>query len=374
MTDGIDISGEAPAALIDAFADNFERGAELGARFAAMQDGEIIADIWAGHIDRSKQTPFTDETLCCIFSSGKAPMAFLMARAVSEGALDYDRPVADYWPDFAANGKETVTLAMALSHQAGLCGFPNEMPPEDWINWDLICSRLAAMAPLWAPGTASGYHPQTVGFIGGEILKRASGRSIGETLREDFFNAAGVDLHCGLTEAEMARVSYMLKPPSAPVHRQNSRYTEIAFLKPWSAPARVAREDWMAAELPASNMHGTARALAEIMHPLANRGDDFSGDKIVGDDAIRQALQIRITGEDLVLPFDLSWAAGLMANNFGQFGPSISAFGHAGFGGSCVVIDPEKRLSFAYVMNKMSPSLVGDERAVRLAAALYEGL
>lgn len=351
--------------VADAFLATFDAGEELGARFCALREGETLVDIWAGAADRERQAPWADDTLTCLFSSGKAAMATLVAAAVSDGALDYDKPVAYWWPAFAAAGKGEITLAMALSHQAGLCGFPEEMAPDDWLDWDKICARLAAMAPLWPPGSAAGYHPQTVGFIVGEAYRRATGRTLGAALR-----SLGRDIHCGLTPAEMARVAYMQKPPSAPVHRKNSPLTDIAFLKPWSAAAKVAREDWLAAEIPASNMHATARGLAEIIHPLANRGVDAGGRRVIAEEALRSALHTRIEGEDLVLPFNVAWSAGLMANTNGHFGPNADAFGHAGFGGSCAMVDPSARVSAAYVMNKISPSLAGDPRAVRLLTAL----
>ena len=367
MKDALHINGFAAPGLesvIDAFALNFDRGDELGARFSVFRAGELVVDIWSGFVDRDKSVPWSDKTLTGVFSSGKAAMATLAAEAVSAGRLDYDRPIADLWPDFAAAGKGEITLAMALSHQAGLCGFPDEIPPEEWIDHDAIAARLAAMAPLWPPGSASGYHPQTIGFIVNEIYSRATGETIGAALRRK-----GFDIHCGMTADEIVRVAYMPKPPSAPVHR-DSAFTKIAFLKPWSAAGKVAREDWMAAEIPASNMHATAEALAAVTHPLANQGVDVAGARVIDPEIVDAALKSRISGEDLVLPFELTWTAGLMKNTNGHFGPSPTAFGHAGFGGSAVMVDPAKKISAAYVMNKMSPSLAGDPRAVALFAAL----
>jgi CubicO group peptidase (beta-lactamase class C family) len=357
-------------AALDTFAAAFAREEELGAGFAAFIDGEPVVDLFAGRADKAKTAPWAEDTLVCVYSSGKAVIARLIAEAVSKGALDYERPVAADWPDFAAAGKGGVTLAQALSHQAGLCGFADPIPPEDWTRWDAIAARIARMAPLWPPGSAAGYHPQTVGFIAGELLRRTTGRGVGETLRHDFFSARGVDVHCGLTAATIARAAAITKPPRAPDHRKSS-LTEIAFLKPWSASSGVSREDWMAAEIPASNMHATAKGLAAIVHPLANGGVDTNGAAAIDPGALREALRTRIEGDDLVLPFHLRWAAGLMANTNGFFGPAPSAFGHAGFGGSAVMIDPQRRMSAAYAMNKMSPSLAGDPRAVRLMASLY---
>lgn len=358
------------AAVGEAFEANFEAGLELGARFVAFRHGERIVDVAGGWSDRAKQTPWTEETLAGVYSSGKAVCALLVARAVAAGQLDYDAPVARSWPEFAGGGKGAVTLGEAMSHQAGLCGFPEEMPPATWLDWPAICARLAAMAPMWPVGSASGYHPQTYGFIVGEAFARATGRSVGATLRDDHWRLAGIDVHCGIGAEIAARAAYMPKPPRAPDLGAMNAFKQAAFLTPWSSPARVSREDWMAAELPASNMHATADGLARLLQPLASDAVDDA----LPAEVRAAALRVQIDGPDLVLPFDLEWAAGLMRNNQGHFGPSPTAFGHAGFGGSCVVIDPAHGLTAAYVMNKMSEHLVGDPRAMRLIKALYGAL
>lgn len=349
----------------DAFAQNFAEGLELGTSFAVMIDDEMVVDIRGGHTDRKREAPWTEDTIACIYSSGKAVLALLVAHEVSNGRLNYDAPVASYWPAFAQNGKDAITVAEALSHQAGLCGIPDEMPPETWLDWDAITARIAAMAPLWAPRSANGYHPQTFGFIAGELLRRVSGNSVGELIarfQEQVF--------CGMNASQISRASFMPKPPKAPNLGELNEYTKLAFLKPWSATARVPREAWMAAEIPASNMHGDARSLAAILHPFVN-GGKWDDDPFLTQEAIDGAFKERIRSDDLVLPFHLSWGAGLMRNINRHFGPNENAFGHAGFGGSCVVIDPENRMTAAYVMNKMSPHLVGDPRPIRLLEAVY---
>lgn len=353
----------------DAFAANFADGKELGAAFAVTIEGETVVDLRGGFADRERAKPWDEETIACVYSSGKAVSALLIAEAVSEGRIDYDAPVAAYWPEFAARGKAAVTVAEALSHQAGLCGFTEPMEPDDWLDWDLICARLAAMAPLWPPGSASGYHPQTAGFIAGEIYRRATGRTIGAALRH---RAPGI--FCGLKPEEIERTAFMPKPPAAPDLGPLTDLKRAAFLRPWSAPAKVSREAWMAAELPASNMHASAAALARFMVPFANGGAAGEDGVAIDPDVVADALRLRISGPDLVLPFDLTWAAGLMANCDGCFGPSPTAVGHAGFGGSCVIVDPARRLTAAYVMGKMSPFLIGDPRAKRLIEATYAAI
>ncbi|NWG70136.1 MAG: beta-lactamase family protein [Parvularculaceae bacterium] len=354
----------------DAFALNFAEGTELGARFCVFVEGRCVVDLVGGYADRAREIPWTDDTLAGIYSSGKLVVALLVARAVSDGKLDYDAPVARWWPEFAPGGKADVTLAEALSHQSGIVGFADEAPADIWLDWDRTTSRLAAMAPLFPPRSASGYGPQSFGFIAGEVLRRATGRGVARQLREDF---GDVDLHCALRPEEIARAAYMPKPPRAPDLGPLTELKRVAFLKPWSAPGGVTREAWMAAEIPSANIHATARALAELAHPFANLGV-HRGARIIGAGALAAALEERIVGDDLVLPFRLSWAAGFMRNINGHFGPSGSAFGHAGFGGSSVMFDPVHRISAAYVMNRMSPHLVGDPRGLRLVNAVYDAL
>ena len=198
-----------------------------------------------------------------------------------------------------------------------------------------------------------------------------SGKSVGQHLRA-LNNEKGFQVFCGLQDAEIERTALMRKPPRPPDLGELNEYTQAAFLKPWSSTARINRDALMRAELPAANMYADARSLATLLYPLANDGAWPDGDTFLSAGAVEAALKERIRGDDLVLPFDLSWAAGLMRNVNSHFGPNKNAYGHAGSGGSCVVIDPERKLTAAYVMNKMSPHLVGDPRSVRLINAIYD--
>lgn len=359
--------------VAEAFAQNFDEGAENGAAFAAMIGGELAVDIRGGFADKEKEQPWTEETLAGIYSTGKSVLAFLVAMEVSSGRLDYEAPVAEIWPEFAAQGKSQITLAEALSHQAGLAALPEGTPPQTYLDWDATCAIIAEMAPLWTPGSANGYHPQTFGFIVGEVLRRATGKSVGALL-DDWRDKMGAQIYCGMGPLERARAAYMPKPPKAPDLGELNEYTKLAFLKPSSAPAKVGRDEWMAAQIPASNMHADARSLAKFLFPLANRGVGANQERVIDAAIIDQLFEERSRGDDLVLPFHLSWCAGLMRNINGHFGPNRSSYGHAGFGGSCVVIDPERNMCCAYVMSKMSPYLVGDPRALRMIDALYAAL
>jgi CubicO group peptidase (beta-lactamase class C family) len=373
----VEIAGTAPARFAgvkDAFADNFARGEELGARFTLVEEGEVVLDIWAGHADRARTTPFDARTLTPIFSTTKAIASLLMARLVDAGKLAYDQTVASVWPEFAAAGKAAVTVEQLMSHQAGLPGFPDPMDPADWFDWDLICARLAAMAPLWPPGTASGYHPITFGYLVGEIFRRVEGRTMGTALRQDLAGPFGLDLWIGLPDTEFGRVADLQRPSALPDFGEVNEATRVAFLTPWSSPAGRSQAEWRRMEIPSANGHATAEALARLMGALANDGW-LDGDDILPPALIAEAARERIRGRDLVLPFVMSWGAGFMRNETEHpWGPGGQTFGHSGWGGSCAFADPERRLGGAYVMNRQSTQLLGDSRARRLIEAAYRAL
>jgi CubicO group peptidase (beta-lactamase class C family) len=358
-------------AVKDAFAANFEADEELGARFTLVEAGETVVDLWAGHADKAKTRPFDARTLAPIFSTTKAVVAALVARLVDAGKLSYGQPVADVWPEFAQGGKAAVTVEQALSHQAGLVGFPDPIDVKEWLDWDAICARLAAMTPVWPPGTASGYHPITFGYIAGEIFRRVDGRTIGRALREDLAGPFGLDLWIGLPDSEHGRVCELRRPPATPHFGEINAATRLAFMTPWSSSGKVDDPAWRRAEVPAANGHATAEALARLMGALAD-GGKLDGTEILSPGMIAEASRERIHGQDLVLPFVLSWGAGFIRNapNL-PWGPGAETFGHSGWGGSCAFADPERRLGGAYVMNRQGVALMGDARARRLIYAAY---
>jgi CubicO group peptidase (beta-lactamase class C family) len=306
--------------------------------------------------------------LAPVFSSTKFVSALVMAVLADRGALSYDDRVADLWPDFAAHGKGELTIAQALSHQAGLPGFPEPIDPALWLDPPALAAALAALAPLWPPGTASGYHPLTWGYIIGEIVRRATERSLGTILRGEICAPLGIDFHIGLNDSEFARVAVVKKPPRAGDFGELTPIKRAAFLTPWANPKRN-DENWRRIEIPSANGHGTARALAEIAAIVA-----CGGQQIISAQGLAAFSATRISGPDLVLPFDLDWRSGVLGNAQKFYGPDPDALGHSGSGGSCVLADRAARLSAAYVMNKQSPFIMGDPRALRLIAALYECL
>ncbi|WP_309646583.1 serine hydrolase domain-containing protein [Phenylobacterium sp.] len=361
-------------AVREAFSANFETGQELGARFTLVKSGETVVDLWAGHADRQRTTPFDEMTLTPVFSTTKALAALLIARLVDQGKLWYDQPVADVWPEFAQSGKAAITVEQVMSHQEGLSGFPDEIEPALWFDWDAICAKLAAMAPLWPPGSASGYHPITFGYIAGEVFRRVEGRTMGTALRQDLAEPFGLDLWIGLPDAEHHRAADLQRPSGLPNFGEVNEATRAAFLTRWSSPAGRGQGEWRRMEIPSANGHATAEGLARLMGALANDGW-LDGEVILSPALIAEASRERIRGQDLVLPFEMSWAAGFMRNaSVKVWGAGEQTFGHSGWGGSCAFADPETGLAGAYVMNKQSTDLLGDSRPKRLIEAAYGAL
>lgn len=377
----LEINGVCPAPfaqVYDAFEANFDPaspgGGELGARFSLVIDGEVVVDLMAGHADRKREVAFGPDTLTPLFSTTKAVAALLVARLVDQGKLTYDQTVASVWPEFAQAGKQDVTVGQAMSHQDGLSGFLDETDPSIWFDWAATTEKLAAMAPLWPIGSASGYHPVTFGFTAGEIFRRVDGRTMGTALREDLAQPLGLDLWIGLPDSEHDRCADLMRPTAVPRFGQMNDAVKAAFMTKWAAPGGRGTADWRRAEIPSANGHATALALARLMGALAS-GGTLDGVTVLSRETIEAARAQRIVGQDLVLPYTISWGAGFMRNTPNLFyGPTPDAFGHSGWGGSCAFADPATGVAGAYVMNRQGSELIGDARAVRLIQAAYASL
>ena len=372
-----EISGICPArfaAVRQQFAAHFDQDLELGARFSVCIKGEPVIDLMAGFSDLAKTQAVGPETLFPVFSSTKAVAALMMARAVDAGRIRYDQPVADLWPEFGQAGKGAITVAQLLSHQAGLPGFDEPTDPDLWYDREAVLARLAAQAPMWEPGTASGYHPITVGYMVGELFRRADGRTLGRALREDLAAPFGLDVWIGLPDAEHGRVAQVRKPTALPDLGELTDVRKAAFLNRGASVGRRDAPDWRRAEIPSANGHATSLGLARLMAVVAN-GGVLDREPVLSPQTVAELTKSRISGPDRVLPFDLSWAAGLLRNDgHAIFGPGRQAVGHYGWGGSVAMADPETGVSASYVMNRQSPHLIGDPRPVALFKALYRSL
>lgn len=362
--------------VIDAFKANFQEGLEHGASVCAMRDGEVILDLQGGWADKDGTEPVRKDHLFSIYSSGKAAAALVIAHLADQDKLGYDQLVSTFWPEFAQQGKGSLTIGQVMSHQHGLSGISNpDWTPQDWYDWDKTVIELAGQKPLFTPGSASGYSPVAYGFLAGEIarLNDKYGRSLGEILRQDICEPHGIDVWLGLPDSEHHRCTYMQKPRRVAKFGDITPATRAAFLEKWSSPGTTGVEQWRRAQLAGSNCQATAKGMARLMQAFVDGTID--GSVYLAEDMIEKATRVRITGEDQVLPFELNIAAGVMVNypNF-FYGPNPSTVGHSGWGGSCVFGDPDTGVTFCYSMNRQDNSLMGDARPVRIIDALYECL
>lgn len=345
---------------------------ELGAGFAAIRDGEVVVNLWGGWANRERTRPWAEDTIAPVYSTTKGVSALVMALLTDRGSLDYAAPVASLWPAFAAHGKEKVTLAQTLAHQAGVPGFLDPIDPDLWLDPPACAEAIAALDPLWPPGTASGYHPMTWGYIAGEIALRASGRTLGTILREDICAPLGIDFQIGTPESDHARASEMKKPTRGGDFGEITPPRKAAFFTKWAAPTRGSTR-WRKVEIPSANGHGTALAVARLYEVYA-AGGVINGARVLSQEGF-DALTRRIwKGDDLVLPFNIDWRAGVIGNSNRIYGPNAEAFGHSGNGGSVGFGDPVAGVSAAYVMNKQSHYIMGDPRSLKLIDALYSCL
>ena len=367
------------SAVRDAFAANFSAGREVGASFAATLDGEPVVDLWGGHADAARTRRWERDTIVNVYSTTKAMTALCAHMLVDRGLLDVDAPVARYWPEFAQHGKAAITVRQVLSHTAGLAAIHRKLGVEALYDWDLMVATLAAETPSWEPGSASGYHALTFGHLVGEIIRRITGQTPGA-----FFRAAGGCAAAGGFSYWPCRIRRPPRGRDGPgVGRRSG--VRVARSIPQSLRGKVLGNPplrpgiantraWRAAEIPAANGHGNARSVAHVLAALAC-GGTLDGVRLLGAPTLARAIEEQCYGRDLVLGFRLRWGLGFMLSSRElPLGPNPRTFGHGGWGGSLGFADLDARVSWAYVMNRMSPGTTGDSRAAGPVAALYGSL
>jgi CubicO group peptidase (beta-lactamase class C family) len=368
-------------AVRDAFAANFAAGREVGASFAASLDGEMVVDLWGGHADAVRTRRWERDTIVNVFSTTKAMTALCAHILADRGQLDLDAPVACYWPEFAQGGKEAITTRHLLTHSAGLAAIRRQLPVEAFYDWQRVVAALAAETPWWEPGTTNGYHALTFGYLVGEVIRRISGETPGTFFRRHVAAPLHADFHIGLAASEDARTADMLPPSAeeraatgAPAAPDPESLLGKVMSNPPMRPELANSRAWRAAEIPAANGHGNARSVARVMAALAC-GGTLDGVRLLGRAAIDRAIEEQSYRQDLVLGFPLRWGVGFMLTSETlPLGPNPRTFGHGGWGGSLGFADLDARVSWAYIMNKMSPGTTGDFRAAGPIAALYGAL
>lgn len=363
----------------EVFAAGFASGAEVGAAVSVVVDGERVVDLWAGAMDAKRTKPWQRDTLVNVFSTTKGMTALCAHRLVDEGKLDLDAPVADYWPEFAAAGKQAITVRQLISHQAGLPALRDPLPQEALYDWERMTAALAAETPWWDHGETHGYHAVTFGWLVGEVVRRVTGKSLGSYFRETIAGPLGADFHIGFGPELDARVADLIQGPFHVVEGQESFIQAIlkdpqgmtakTFANPPLAGPLLMSRAWRAAEIPAANGHASAAGIATIYGALA-RGDLLSAA------AIERAREEQVYGQDAVLPLVTRIASGFMlAPENEPCGPNPRAFNHAGAGGSLGFCDPEAKLGLGYAMNHMHMGAwLVDPRARALVDAAYAAL
>jgi CubicO group peptidase (beta-lactamase class C family) len=369
-------------ALLDQFLAHFHALGETGAALAVMLDGKLVVDVWAGHSDAARTQPWQHDSIVNVYSTTKGITALCAHRLVEHGRLDLDAPVARYWPEFAAAGKDTLPVRYLLSHQAGLAAVREPLNPSNLSEWDTVTRALARQAPWWEPGTKHGYHAMTYGWLVGEVIRRISGRSVGAFFRDEIGGPLGIDFHIGFGPELDARVAALIPPPPpgpneldllAEILKEPESLLAKSFINPPVLPELGNTREWRAAELPAANGHTNARALARLYGTLAC-GGSLDGVHVLAPATIEQASAEQADGPDALLPLHTRFALGFMLSTpTEKMGPNPRTFGHGGMGGSLAFADPEARLGFGYVMNEMHAGLwLIDPRPRQLIDVLYQ--
>ncbi len=346
-----------------AFAGNFAERGEAGAAICVTVGGRVVADLWGGWADARRETSWGPDTLVNVFSVGKGLTALLAARLAGDGRLDIDALVTQYWPEFGASGKEAVTVRQLITHQAGLPALRRRLPPGAMFDWAVMTGALAAQRPWWQPGTAHGYHVNTFGFLVGEVLRRATGHSVGTLLREEIAGPLGADVHIGLRAADHGRVTEFGWPGPPPPEDDRPDLGEDQLMKHnayfnpggLSGAGVVNSAAWREAELPSANAHGSARGVTRVYTALA-AGGAIGGVRVADAGALAAATTEQVYGPDRILHRPSRFGLGFQLTQPERpLGPNPGAYGHFGAGGSVGFCDPEAEVAFGYVTNQMGP-------------------
>ncbi|MFE7797854.1 serine hydrolase domain-containing protein [Nocardia sp. NPDC057440] len=340
---------------------------ELGASICVTVDGETVVDIWGGHRDIERTTPWTEDTLVNVFSISKTMTALSALLLVDRGELDVRQKVAHYWPEFAANGKGDIEIRQLLGHTSGVSGWQRPIELADIYDSEAASARLAAQPPWWEPGTASGYHALNYGHLIGEVIRRITGRSLGQFFAEELAGPLAADFHIGTGPEHHHRIAPLVPPPLLEFDMA-SLDQESILVKTLTSPlldiAEANSAAWRQAEIGAVNGHGNAHSVAKVQS-LVSCGGELNGRRLLSEKTIDLIFEQQSDCADLalLLPLRFGIGYGLPQPQTAPEVPGGRVCWWAGFGGAIVVNDLEHRVTFAYTMNKMAPGLIGSDRA-----------
>jgi CubicO group peptidase (beta-lactamase class C family) len=362
------------APVRDALAEQLAKE-ELGASIVLDIDGETVVDIWGGWRDTERRTPWAEDTITNVWSTTKTVTNLAALMLIDRGLLDAYAPVADHWPEFAANGKAQIELRHILSHTSGVSGWDAPFEVADMYDWEMSTQRLAAQAPWWEPGTASGYHANNQGHLVGELVRRVTGMPLKQFVAEQIAGPLGADFQIGAAERDWPRIAPVVPPPPLPVDLA-SLPPESPMFKTFTGPVADAGNantpGWRQADLGALNGHANARSVARIIKALALGGvvDDT---RLLSPDTIELIFDEQSHGTDLVLGVPLRFGIGyaLPETETVPYVPQGRCCYWGGWGGSIVLADLDRRVTLAYMMNNMAPGIIGSDRSEAYVHAAY---
>ena len=367
------------SALKTAFEQNFTEGRDVGASVAVVHNGEVVVDLWGGHTDEAKTSEWQRDSIINVWSTTKTMTALCVLMLADQGSIDVDAPVAKYWPEFGANGKEGVLVRHVMSHTAGVPGWDERITEDTLYDWNKTCELLAAQAPWWTPGDGSGYHAISQGYLEGEVVRRVSGKTVGQFFAENVAGPLGADFHIGTNQAQDHRVVPVIPPPSGAIDAALAALGEEAAIakRAFGNPAVRAEMSftipWRRAEIPAAGGHGNARSVAIAQSIVSHRGNTL-GRRFLSPTATDTIFREQCNGTDRVLMTPLTHGIGWGLRNETVPLPNEQCCYWGGWGGSLVVNDLENNLTLAYVMNRMLEGTVGDTRAGSLMMSTYMAL
>lgn len=361
-----------------ALADNIDAGEEVGACITIDVEGERIVDMWGGFTDRARTKEWAADTIVNVWSSTKTVTSLAGLMLVDRGLVELTAPVARHWPEFGANGKQDIEFRHVLAHTSGVSGWDLPFATEDMYDWEGATAALAAQAPWWQPGSASGYHAHNQGHLIGEILRRVTGQTLKEFVRDEIAGPLGADFQIGATPADYPRIAEIIAPPPLelpldllPVDSPMRR----TFSGPPPNADAANTPEWRAADLGALNGHGNSRSLATILSVIS-LGGKTSGVQLIKPETVELIFQEQANGVDLVLPAPIRWGTGyaLAKNDALPFVPDEKICFWGGWGGSMVLMCPDRRTTITYVMNKMGPGILGSDRMATYGALIFDAL
>jgi len=358
------------------FAAMIESGDDLGASLAVTIDGEFAVDLWGGWIDEARTRRWERDTITNVWSTTKTMTSLCALLLVERGELDVEAPVARYWPEFAAEGKGGVLVRHLLGHTSGVSGWAQRVSTEDLFDWDKSTALLAAQAPWWTPGSASGYHALNYGHLVGEVVHRITGQHLGRFFADQIATPLDADFHIGLAPSEFHRVANVVPPPPLPIDLA-ALDPNGAMFKTFTNPMPDASaswsDGWRQADIGAANGHGNARSVARVQSIVAC-GGEVAGVRLLSPRTVNMIFQPQAHGVDLVLqlPLKMGLGYGLPEPAVAPFIPQRRICFWGGWGGSMVLVDVDRRMTFAYMMNKMAPGIIGGPNVAALATCFYE--